>query len=339
MRPLTGGLSMTEANRALERRDRQLVAAVTSPVFDHEPVLLDETLEQLSQAPAGVVVDGTLGGGGHASAVLANAGHLRVLGIDQDPIAIEAATRKLEPHGERATIVRARFDEIARVLDEHDIVEISGFLLDLGVSSPQLDTGSRGFSFRSDAPLDMRMDPDSPRRAHDVVNGYPLGDLRDVLSSWADERNAARIARAIVEARPIETTRGLAEVVESATPARDRRKATVHPATRTFQAIRIEVNQELEILGPTLETLVDSLAIGGVGVVLTYHSGEDRIAKHAFRTAIEAGSLPGLPPVSDFEWAVRGATTPSSAEIDRNPRARSAKLRAIRRHGRGTRNG
>ena len=207
---------------------------------------------------------------------------------------------------------------------------LDGFLLDLGVSSPQLDEADRGFSYRQDGPLDMRMDPTQGKTAADVVNDYPPGELIDVLVSYGDERHAKRIVRAILAHRPFQRTVEFADVVTSAIPAAARRTGG-HPATRTFQALRIEVNQELAMLGPTLEAMMALLGPNGLGLVLTYHSGEDRIAKDRMRSAIEGDAPAGLGLKTGYAWGFRGAKQPSDAEIETNPRARSARLRAIRR--------
>lgn len=306
--------------------------------FSHLPVMIDEIVETLGSVPSGWVVDATVGGAGHSAALLEAHPHLSVLGLDRDPRAIEAARTKLASFGARAEVRRTRFDELDATLDELGIAEIVGFLFDLGVSSPQLDEGERGFSYRHDGPLDMRMDPDSGPTASDVVNEYPERDLARLLTQYGDERFASRVARAIVQARPIQGTAELAELVRSAIPAAARRRGG-HPAKRSFQAIRIEVNQELQVLGPALDQALGRLALGGRGAVLTYHSGEDRIVKQRFRTAT-GGDRPtpprGLPvdPEPAPYALVRPATrTPSDAELEANPRAASARLRVIERVG------
>ncbi|MCP3853502.1 MAG: 16S rRNA (cytosine(1402)-N(4))-methyltransferase RsmH [Actinomycetia bacterium] len=312
-------------------------APVGAPAtFSHLPVMLDEIVETLDPVPAGWVVDATVGGAGHSAALLQAHPHLSVLGLDRDPRAVSAARARLESFGDRAEVRRTRFDGLDATLDELGIAEIVGFLFDLGVSSPQLDEGGRGFSYRHDGPLDMRMDPDSGPTAGDVVNGYPERDLARLLTQYGDERFADRVARAVVEARPIHSTAELAELVRSAIPAPARRRGG-HPAKRSFQAIRIEVNQELQVLGPTLDQALGRLARGGRGAVLTYHSGEDRIVKQRFRTA-SGGDRPtpprGLPvEVEKAPFAlVRPATrSPSQTEVDTNPRATSARLRVIER--------
>jgi len=304
---------------------------MTTADFDHVPVMADEVVRQTTGLPAGVFADLTLGGAGHGQRILDGHAELTLHGFDRDIRAIDAATTRLSRFGDRAIVHRCRFDSAPSTLRSLDINEISGFLMDLGVSSPQLDEADRGFSFRHDGPLDMRMDTSTGVTAADVVNTYKIGELRDVLESYGDERHASRIVHAIVEHRPVTTTRQLGEIVENAVPAAARRKATTHVATRTFQALRIEVNDELSILGDTLSELITMLAPGGIGLVLTYHSGEDRIVKDRMRQAISGDAPAGLPVTTPFNWAFRGARTASEAELEVNPRARSARFRAIER--------
>lgn len=293
----------------------------------------DEVLDAFDAAPAGAIVDATLGGAGHALALLEHREDIVLHGIDQDAVAMAVARERLTAHADRVHTHPVRFDAAADALDDAGVSEISGFLMDLGVSSPQLDHADRGFSYRNDGPLDMRMDRTRALTAADVVNGYDLGELIDVLRSYGDERHAPRIARAILAHRPISGTAQLADVIRDAVPAAARR-APGHPAKRSFQAIRIEVNAELSILSSSIDALIARLAVGGIGLVLTYHSGEDRIIKDRMRDAIDGNAPAGLPITTDFEWFWRGAHTPSEEEIERNPRAKSARLRAIRRTGR-----
>ena len=306
---------------------------MTAP-FHHRPVMTDEVVELLRKVPPGVVVDATVGGGGHARRLFEARPDLRLLGLDRDPSALAAAAASLAPFGDRVTLVRSRFDHLERIMSELAIDDLSGALFDLGVSSPQLDEAERGFSYRQDAPLDMRMDPDDPWSASDVVNGYQEAELAHVLAAYGDERYARRIARAIVEARPIETTAELAAVVAGAIPAPARRRGG-HPARRTFQAIRIEVNRELEVLPGTLDAAMERTKPGGRVVVLAYHSGEDRIVKDRFRQAATGGCTcpPGLPcvcaAVATVRLVHRGAVKASAAEVADNPRAESARLRAV----------
>jgi len=298
--------------------------------FFHVPVMRDEVLDAFDEAPAGAIVDATLGGAGHALALLEHRSDIVLHGIDQDAVAMAVARERLAAHADRVHTHPVRFDAAADALDDAGVSEISGFLMDLGVSSPQLDHADRGFSYRNDGPLDMRMDRSRALTAADVVNGYDLGELIDVLRSYGDERHAPRIARAILAHRPISGTTQLAEVIRDAVPAAARR-APGHPAKRSFQAIRIEVNAELSILSSSIDSLIARLAVGGIGLVLTYHSGEDRIIKDRMRDAIDGNAPAGLPITTDFEWLWRGAHTPTEEEIERNPRAKSARLRAIRR--------
>ena len=302
--------------------------------FLHHPVMAEHIARLFEAVPPGTVVDATVGGGGHARVILEANPMVAVVGLDQDPDALAAAALALEAFGDRVTLRRARFDTLGIVMTELGIPSLSGAIFDLGVSSPQLDRGERGFSYRHDGPLDMRMDPDGDLTAADIVNGYPEQQLADVLSGFGDERFATRIAKAIVVARPIESTAELADIVKDAIPAPARRRGG-HPAKRTFQAIRIEVNRELEILGASIDDAIDALAPGGRCAVLAYHSGEDRIVKDRFRYAATGGCTcpPGLPCVCDAVQTVKllkqGAWTPSEAEVAANPRAESARLRAV----------
>lgn len=303
--------------------------------FRHVPVLRDRIVELFGTVPPGTVVDATLGGGGHAHALLTAHPHLDLLGIDQDPMALAAAAARLEPFGSRVTLRRARFDDLRRTMADLQLDQASGVLYDLGVSSPQLDRAERGFSFRNDGPLDMRMDPDADRSALDVVNGYDEVRLSGVLRAYGDERHARRIARAIVAARPVRTTAELAAVIADAVPAPARRRG--HPARRSFQAIRIEVNDELAILADSLEQALAVVAPLGRIAAIAYHSGEDRIVKQVFRDAESGGcTCPvGLPCECGAEPTVRlvkrGAYRPDDAEVEANPRSESARLRVVER--------
>lgn len=299
--------------------------------FDHVPVMVGEIAGHAAGLPAGVFADLTLGGAGHAEAVLETNDSLSLFGVDQDDMALSAAADRLREYEDRATLVKTRFDGAAGAIRSAGHDEVSGFLMDLGVSSPQLDIAERGFSYHNDGPLDMRMDTGQTQTAADVVNSYSRGELIDVLVSYGDERHAKRIAQAIIDGRPFDSTGTLAQTIAEALPAAVRRKSTGHPAKRSFQAIRIEVNDELAILAKSLESMISLLSRGGVGLVLTYHSGEDRIVKDAMRRTIEAGVPAGMPPQSEFRWLFRGAHTPSEDEVDANKRARSARLRGITR--------
>jgi 16S rRNA (cytosine1402-N4)-methyltransferase len=301
--------------------------------FAHEPVMVEEVVALFAPVPDGPVVDATVGGAGHAAAILEAHPGLSVIGLDRDPDAIDAATERLAPFGERARLHHARFDALAEVVAADNAGPVSGVLFDLGVSSPQLDRGERGFAFRHDGPLDMRMDPTTGRSAADLVNDASLDELARILREGGETRWALRIARAIVNARPITTTGELADIVRTAIPAAARRKGG-HPATRTFQALRIAVNDELAILPGAIDDAIASLAPHGRCVVLAYHSGEDRIVKQRFNEAATGGCTcpPGLPCVCGAQPKVtlvfRGAHKPSAEELARNHRAESARLRA-----------
>jgi 16S rRNA (cytosine1402-N4)-methyltransferase len=306
------------------------------PNFSHRPVMVEEIVALFAGAPAGVVLDGTVGGGGHARAILEAHPHLSVVGLDQDPDAVEAATAALAPFGARAQVVRNRFDRAGELLDDLGVAVLSGALLDLGVSSWQLDQAARGFSYRGDGPLDMRMDPEAPTSAADIVNTWSVRDLTRLIAANGEGRFAGRIVRSLVAARPVTTTGQLAEVVRDAIPAAARRTGG-HPARRVFQALRIAVNEELDVLPGTLDTLIGRLAAGGRIAVLAYHSGEDRIVKDRLRYAATGGCVcpPGLPCVCGAEPTVRlisrGARRPAEEEVGANRRAESARLRAAER--------
>jgi 16S rRNA (cytosine1402-N4)-methyltransferase len=304
--------------------------------FVHQPVLRDLVVELFAPVPAGWVLDATVGGGGHSAALLDAHPQISILGLDQDPTALEAAAGRLSSHGERVQLHHTRFDRLGEVVDRHAAGELSGALFDLGVSSPQLDRAERGFSMNADGPLDMRMDPGRPTSAADLVNTAALEDLVTVLRRYGDERHAPRIARAIVAARPVRTTGQLAEIVAGAVPAPARRRGG-HPARRTFQALRIAVNEELSILPDALDAALDRLRPGGRCVVLSYHSGEDRIVKDRFRHAATGGweGPVELPPPPDVQPTVRllrqGAWRPDEAEVAANPRSRAVRARAVER--------
>ncbi|HVA03268.1 MAG TPA: 16S rRNA (cytosine(1402)-N(4))-methyltransferase RsmH [Acidimicrobiales bacterium] len=307
-------------------------------VFTHEPVMVDEVVALFAPVPQGVVIDTTAGGGGHAAALLAAHEHLRLLCLDRDPDAVEATGQRLAPYGDRAQVRRARFDRLGDIADELGIRpgSASGVLFDLGVSSPQLDRPERGFSYRADAPLDMRMDPDEGTTAADLVNTWPEAELARLFAAHGEGRFARRIALAVVSARPVTSTTVLADVVRSALPAAVRRQGG-HPARRVFQALRVAVNEELEVLFDALPIAIDTLAPGGRCVAIAYHSGEDRIVKAAFRQAESGGCTcpPGLPcrcgAVSLGKLVFRGARRPTPAEMARNRRSESALLRAFER--------
>jgi 16S rRNA (cytosine1402-N4)-methyltransferase len=309
--------------------------------MEHRPVLRDRVVELLVPGleRGGVFVDATLGRGGHARAVLAAAPSATLIGIDRDPDALAASRVVLRPFLSRTRLVRGNFEDFAALLERLGVASVAGVLFDLGVSSPQLDDPARGFSFRADGPLDMRMDPTAPLAATDIVNGYEEDRLAGLLGRYGEERFARRIVRAIVAARPVTSTGRLAEVVASAVPAPARRKSSGHPARRTFQALRIAVNGELDALERALPQAVDSLEPGGRLCVLSYHSLEDRFVKRTLRDE-EAGCV--CPP--DFPVCRCGRSPrlrvltprplrPGAAEQDVNPRSSAAKLRAARRVG------
>ncbi len=306
--------------------------------FAHEPVMREEVLSWLVGNKTGVYVDGTIGGGGHALAILENT-RARLIGIDRDAEAILAARQRLEPFQSRVTLVKGNFADLASVLGGLDIEKVDGVILDLGVSSHQLDAAHRGFSFGQSAPLDMRMDRDETLRAYDIVNSFTPSELEKVIRLYGEEKMAARIARAIVrrrQASPIETTAELAQLIVQVMP-QSMKHQKIHPATRTFQAIRIAVNRELEVIVPGIEAAVAALSAGGRLGVISFHSLEDRIVKHTFLDLAAACVCPkDIPYCICHKQAVvkvltRKAVTPSPEEIRRNPRARSAKLRVAER--------
>lgn len=306
--------------------------------MDHEPVLVDRVVELLLPAlhSGGVLVDATLGRGGHAKALLEAAPHIELVGIDRDEQAVAQSGADLSAYSQRVRTARADFASLAAVLERLGIASVRGVLFDLGVSSPQLDRAERGFSFRHEGPLDMRMDLSQPLTAAVIVNEYPEADLARVIRRYGEERFANRIARAIVQSRPVNTTIELAEVIKTAIPAATRRTGG-HPARRTFQAIRIETNDELIQIQKALDQAIEVLEPGGRVAALTYHSLEDRIVKRSF---IEQTGGCTCPP--DFPVCVCGAQarlrvvtkkpiTATDREIELNPRASAAKLRVAER--------
>jgi len=305
--------------------------------FTHEPVMVHEVVELLTGTPGGVLLDVTIGGGGHAGALLAASNTHRLIGLDRDPEAVLAARSALSRFGARALVVHERFDRLIEVLAELAPGEpVSGVLFDLGVSSRQFDEPERGFSYRFDAPLDMRMDPGEGSTAADIVNSWSEGELAELFADNGEGRFGRRIARAIVAERPVLTTFQLADLIRAAIPAAARQRGG-HPAKRVFQALRIAVNDELDLLGPALDDALESLAPGGRCVVLSYHSGEDRLVKEHFAAAgsgwckcpPEIGCVCGAVPA--VHVLTRGARLPTPAEIVNNPRASSARLRAAER--------
>ena len=308
--------------------------------FEHTTVLLHETVDGLNVRPGGIYVDATLGGGGHASEVCRRlSGTGRLIGIDQDADAIEAAGRRLEGFGEKVTIIRSNYRDMKPELHRLGIDGVDGITLDLGVSSYQLDTADRGFSYRMDAPLDMRMDQRQKMTARDIINGYSEAELFRVIRDYGEDRFAKNIAKHIVaerEKKPIETTGQLNEIIRHAIPMKIQ-KTGGHPSKRTFQAIRIELNHELEVLRDSLDEMIDMLHPGGRICVITFHSLEDRIVKSAFRRNENPCTCPSHFPVcvcgkvSKGKVITRKPILPSEEEMESNPRSKSAKLRIFER--------
>lgn len=308
-------------------------------IFGHKSVLLDETIESLDIKPDGIYVDGTLGGGGHASEVCRRLGDKgRFIGIDQDADAIAAASERLKEFGDKVTIVRSNYENIDEVLKELGISQVDGIYLDLGVSSYQLDTAERGFTYREDdAPLDMRMDQRNEMTAKDIVNTYSESELFHIIKNYGEDRFAKNIAKHIVRARQekeIETTGELIEIIKAAIPAKVRATGG-HPAKRTFQAIRIELNKELEVLENSIDKMTDLLAPGGRLSIITFHSQEDRIVKNRFRINENPCTCPPDFPVcmcgkkSKGRVVTRKPILPSEEELSENKRSKSAKLRVF----------
>ena len=304
--------------------------------FSHYSVMLNECIEALDIKPNGIYVDCTAGGGGHSEEILKKLENGTLISLDQDDAAIETCTKRFEKYGKRSIIVKSNFSELAQVLNNLGIVHIDGVLMDLGVSSHQLDTPSRGFSYNSDAKLDMRMNPRSPFSAYDVVNTYSESELRKVIYDYGEEKFASSIARKIVakrEERPIETTLELAEIIKSAIPIAAAKKESQHPAKRTFQAIRIEVNHELDVITPAIDSAVSSLNKGGRIVIMTFHSLEDRIVKNKYSDLATGCKCPKDFPVCDcgnkpkLKLITKKPIMATKEELEENARSRSAKLR------------
>jgi 16S rRNA (cytosine1402-N4)-methyltransferase len=331
---LAEGLRMSPA----DSNDREPPATVSpslsaeEPAFEHAPVMLTEVVDLFSAVPEGVVLDATVGAGGHARALLDAFPRLSVVGIDQDAEAVEAATAALASFGARALVRQGRFDRLPQLLDSIGVGALAGALFDLGVSSPQIDRPDRGFSYRYDAPLDMRMDRSQELTAARVVNESTEEQLARLFREHGETRFARRMAAALVAARPVLSTGKLAEVISSAVPAAARRRG--HPAKRVFQALRVAVNSELEILPGAIDAAIERLAPMGRIVVISYHSGEDRAVKDRLVYAATGGCTcpPGWPcvcgAVAQVRLLNRGARKPSAAEVSANPRAESARLRA-----------
>lgn len=305
--------------------------------FSHRPVLLEECIAALQIRPDGIYVDGTAGGGGHSFAIASHLTTGRLLAIDQDASAVAAASSRLAPLGERASVWRNNFCHLSEVCDQAGVGQIDGVLLDLGVSSYQLDTPERGFSYQNDAPLNMRMDDRNPLTAWTVVNEYSESELRRILYEYGEERFAGRIAAQIVAARqkaPIDTTGELVRLVKSAIPVAAR-EGGHHPAKRTFQAIRIEVNGELDVIAPAIREAVSRLRPGGRMAIITFHSLEDRIVKQTFAALAQGCTCPKSLPVCvcghrpQVRIETRKPILPGEEELKINSRSRSAKLRVI----------
>ncbi len=303
--------------------------------FSHRSVLLDECIEALAIKPDGIYVDGTCGGAGHSSEIAKRLESGLLIAIDQDEAAIATARERLAPYGERVRVVRDNFSNLAEVCSSLGIAKIDGLLLDLGVSSYQLDTAERGFSYMADAPLDMRMDTRAPLDAERVVNEYSEAELKRVIWEYGEERFSGRIAAKIVERRaqqPIHTTGELVQIIKSAIPA-GMREGGSHPAKRTFQAIRVEVNKELSVIAPAIESAVKLLDEGGRIAIITFHSLEDRIVKQKFAELASGCECPRSFPVCvcgkkpELRLVNRKPILPSAEELEQNHRSHSAKLR------------
>ncbi|MEU5386941.1 MULTISPECIES: 16S rRNA (cytosine(1402)-N(4))-methyltransferase RsmH [Kitasatospora] len=312
-----------------------------SPAPRHVPVMLERCLDALApaiSAPGSVVVDATLGLGGHSEALLTRFPDVRLIAVDRDPQALELSAKRLAPFGDRATLVHAVYDEIPRVLDELDVPEVHGVLFDLGVSSMQLDEADRGFAYAQDAPLDMRMDQTRGISAAEVLNTYSHGDLARILKVYGEERFAGKIASAVLRERerePFSTSARLVELVRNAIPAATRRTGG-NPAKRTFQALRIEVNGELEVLDRAIPGALDALAVGGRIVVMSYQSLEDRLVKQYLQAGATSTAPPGLPVIPEelqpwLKLLTRGAELATEEEIEENRRAAPVRLRVAER--------
>ena len=309
--------------------------------FEHKPVLLSEAIEGLNIRPDGIYVDGTLGGAGHSFHICERLGEKgRLIGIDQDEDAIKAAGERLAPYSGRVTIVRDNYSNVSNVLSDLGVSKVDGILLDIGVSSHQLDTAERGFTYREDAPLDMRMNRRMKTTAEDIVNDYSERELYRVIRDYGEDRFAANIAKHIAEERTrerITTTGRLAEIVKESIPMKFRVTGG-HPAKRTFQAIRIELNRELEVLENSIDEMIELLNDGGRLCIITFHSLEDRIVKNKFRDNVNTCTCPPGFPVCVCGNRPKGLVitrkpiVPSDEELEENKRAQSAKLRIFERH-------
>ena len=325
--PTTNGSPLDPATGLSGRR----ITRFSPPPFAHVPVMAESVTEIFSSVPSGLILDATIGGGGHSYEILKSRDDLNVIGIDQDPEALAAAESKLAGFANRVSLIHGRFDDLSTVTKQIGEQRLSGFLFDLGVSSYQLDNPQRGFSFRNDGPLDMRMNPETQITAGNYVNESTEEELAYLLHNYGDEKYSKRIARAIVSMRPILSTKELARVIREAMPARSK-NSPGHPARRSFQALRIAVNCEIEILESSIREAIRLLRIGGRGVVLSYHSGEDKVVKRALRqlAALDTSNSKYHPEIQQEEKILllaRKAQRASSDEILKNPRASSALLR------------
>jgi len=305
----------------------------TTPNFKHKAVMLDEVLSVVDRIPAGVFIDATVGGASHSEEILARRLDLEIVAIDRDHLALEAARCRLEKFSERVKFFHDSFSSLEKVLNEENISSISGFLFDLGVSSPQLDNAERGFSYRFEGPVDMRMDVSQRNTASHLINSLEQSELQRIIEKNSDERFAARIAASIVKNRPVENTLEFAELIKKAIPAAARRRGG-HPAKRTFQAIRMEVNQEIEELISGLSVSIERLKSNGCGIVISYHSGEDRKVKELFKQAVTGGctcprKLPCVCGAVRKGVLPHSGKTPSNDEIQKNRRAKSARMRVL----------
>ena len=308
---------------------------------EHIPVLLNEVIDGLNIKPSGIYLDLTVGRGGHSSEILSRLKTGRLICVDQDEEAIIASNERLSKISDHYKIIRANFSALSEILSSEGVEEVDGILMDLGVSSPQFDKGERGFSYKEDARLDMRMDQRQDLTAYQIVNTYSLQDLNKILSEYGEEKYSYSIAKNIIKARetsPIETTGQLVEIIKKSKPMKELKKVG-HPAKQVFQALRIAVNDELNVLTKTLKVALDHLAPGGRLAVITFHSGEDRIVKNIFKeAAVDIGNRidgPMTTKEKEFDLINRKPITASEAELERNHRSASAKLRIIARKERG----
>lgn len=333
--PTTNGSPLDPATGLSGRR----ITRFSPPPFAHIPVMAENVKEIFSTVPSGTILDATIGGGGHSYQILESRHDLNVIGIDQDSEALDAAESKLSEFSDRVSLVHSRFDDLSAVTKLIGEQNLSGVLFDLGVSSYQLDNPLRGFSFRNDGPLDMRMNPDSQITAGDYVNQSTEQELASLLHHYGDERYSKRIARSIISMRPIQSTKELANIIRDAIPERSKRSPG-HPARRSFQALRIAVNSEIDILESSIRKAIQHLKIGGRGVVLSYHSGEDKVVKRTLRelAGLNVSNSKYHPEIQQEEKILllaRKAERASRNEILRNPRASSALLRKFEKVSEG----